>query len=145
MAKTRPDTIIIKGEAWVTHETEASVILTPGEFVIFDGSGEFALPAAGDLSKLIVIEDDLQGQEITDDYAVNDRVRAVFMQPGSVVQAILTDGQNVPIGRELEVDANGTLITIGSNQPIAVAMEAIDASDSAATAVASRRIEVMIL
>ena len=145
MAKTRPDTIIIKGEAWVTHETEAAVILTPGEFVIFDSSGEFALPAAGDLSKLIVIEDDLQGQEITDDYAVNDRVRAVFMQPGSVVQAILTDGQNVPIGRELEVDANGTLITIGSNQPIAVALEAIDASDSAATAVASRRIEVMIL
>jgi len=145
MAKARPDTIIIKGEAWVTHETEASVILTPGEFVIFDGSGEFALPAAGDLSKLIVIEDDLQGNEITDDYAVNDRVRAVFMQPGSVVQAILTDGQNVPIGRELEVDANGTLITIGSNQPIVVAMEAIDASDSAATPVASRRIEVMIL
>jgi len=145
MAKTRPDTIIIKGEAWVTHETEAAVIVTPGEFVIFDGSGEFVLPAAGDLSKLIVIEDDLQGQEIMDDYAVNDRVRAVFMQPGSVVQAILTDGQNVPIGRELEVDANGTLITIGSNQPIAVALEAIDASDSAATPVASRRIEVMIL
>ncbi len=145
MAKTRPDTIQIKGETWVTHEADAAVILTPGEFVIFDANGDFALPAAGDLSKLIVIEDDIQGQEITDDYAASDRVRAVFPQPGSVVQAILTDGQNVPLGRELEVDANGTLITIGSNQPIAVAMEAIDASDSAATAVASRRIEVMIL
>ncbi len=145
MAKTRPDTIQIKGETWVTHEADVDVIVTPGEFVVFSATGTFELPAAGDLSKLIAIENDIEGQEITDDYAANDRARAVFPQPGSVVQAILTDGQDVPIGRELEVDANGTLITIGSNQPIAVAMEAIDASDSAATAVASRRIQVLIL
>ncbi len=145
MAKSAPETILIKGDAWVTHEADAAVILTPGEFVVFDSSGEFALPTAGDLSKLIVIEDDIQGNEITDDYAASDRARAVFMQPGGVVYAILTDGQNVTIGTELEVDANGTLITIGSNQPIAVALEAVDASDSAATAVASRRIQVMVL
>ena len=145
MAKTNPDTILIKGDSWVTHEADAAVILTPGEFVIFDSSGDFALPAAGDLSKLIVIEDDLQGNEISDDYAAGNNTRAVFMQQGGVVRAILTDGQNVPIGRELEVDANGTLITIGSNQPIAVALEAVDASDSAATPVASRRINVMVL
>jgi hypothetical protein len=145
MAKTRPDTIQIKGESWVTHETEAAVILTPGEFVVFDSSGEFALPTAGDLSKLIVIEDDIQGNEITDDYAAGARVRAVFPQPGSVVQAILSDGVSVAIGAELELDAAGELIAIASNQPIAVAMEAIDASDSAATPVASRRILVMIL
>ena len=52
---------------------------------------------------------------------------------------------SVVIGAELELDGNGTLITIGSNEAIAVAMEAIDASDSAATAVASRRIQVLIL
>ena len=145
MAKTRPDTIQIRGEAWVTHEADAAVILTPGEFVTFDSVGDFALPAAGDTFKMIVIEDDLQGNEIADDYAAASRVRAVVPQPGSVVQAILTDGQNVPIGRELELDGNGTLITIGSNDAIAIALEAIDASDSAATPVASRRILVVIL
>lgn len=145
MAKARPDTIKIRGESWVTHEADAAVILTPGEFVTFDSSGDFALPAAGDTLKMIVVEDDLQGKEITEDYAATNRVRAFVMQPGSVVQAILTDGQDVPIGRELELDANGTLITIGSNDAIAMALEAIDASDSAATPVASRRILVMIL
>jgi len=145
MAKTRPDTIQIRGESWVTHEADAAVILTPGEFVTFDSNGDFALPSAGDTFKMIVIENDLEGEEITDDYAANDRVRAVVPQPGSIVQAILADGQNVPIGRELEIDANGELITIGSNTEVAVAFEAIDASDSAATPVASRRILVVIL
>jgi len=145
MAKARPETILVRGDSWVTHEADAAVAITPGEFVTFDSSGDFALPAAGDTLKLIAIENDIEGQEITDDYAAADRARAVVPQPGSVVQAILTDGQNVPIGRELELDGNGTLITIGSNEAIAMALEAIDASDSAATAVASRRILVMIL
>jgi len=145
MAKTNPDTILIKGDSWVTHEADAAVILTPGEFVTFDSSGDFALPAAGDTLKMIVIEDDLQGKEISDDYAATNNTRAVVPQPGSIVRAILTDGQNVPIGRELELDGNGTLITIGSNDAIAIALQAVDASDSAATPVASRRINVIIL
>lgn len=145
MAKTNPDTILIKGDSWVTHEADAAVALTPGEFVTFDSAGDFALPAAGDTLKLIVIEDDLQGNEISDDYAIANNTRAVVPQPGSVVRAILTDGQNVPIGRELELDGNGTLITIGSNEAIAMALQAVDASDSAATPVASRRINVLIL
>lgn len=145
MARANPETILIKGDSWVTHEADAAVALTPGEMVTFDSSGDFALPAAGDTLKLFVIEDDLQGNEISDDYAIGNNVRAVVPQPGSIVYAILTDGQNVPIGRELEVDANGTLITIGSNEAIAIALEAVDASDSAATAVVSRRIRVIIL
>jgi len=145
MAKANPETIMIKGDSWVTHEAVAAVALTPGEFVTFNGTRQFALPAAGDTLKMIMIENDIEGQEITDDYAALDQARAVVMQPGSIVRAILTDGQNVPIGRELELDGNGTLITIGSNEAIAMALEAVDASDSAATAVASRRINVLIL
>ncbi len=145
MAKANPETILIKGDAWVTHEVDADVIVTPGEFVVFSATGTFELPAAGDLSKLIVIESDIEGNEITDDYAVGENVRAVFMQPGGIVRAIITDGQNITIGLELEVDTNGTLIALGSNQPIAVALEAKDASDSAATSVANRRINVMVL
>ena len=145
MAKATPDTILIKGDAWVTHEEVASVALTPGEFVTFNSTRQFALPAAGDTLKMIAIEDDIQGNEISDDYAVNNIARAAVPQPGSIVRAILTDGQNVPIGRELELDGNGTLITIGSNDAIAIALEAVDASDSAATPVASRRINVIIL
>jgi hypothetical protein len=145
MAKARPDTISVKGDSWVNHEADAAVALTPGEFVTFDSAGDFALPAAGDTLKMIVIEDDLQGNEISDDYAATNNTQARVFQPGSIVQAILTDGQNVPIGRELELDGNGTLITVGSNEAIAMAFEAIDASDSAATPVASRRILVVIL
>ena len=145
MAKALPETILIKGDAWVTHEAPAAVILTPGEFVVFAADGDFELPAAGDLTKLIVIESDIEGNEITDDYAAADNCRAVFMQPGGIVRAIITDGQNITRGQELEVDTNGTLIGIGSNQPIAVALETIDASDSAATPIATRRMNVMVL
>ncbi len=145
MAKTNPDTILIKGDSWVTHEADAAVALTPGEFVTFDSAGDFALPAAGAILKLIVIEDDLQGKEISDDYAATNNTRAVVPQPGSVVRAIITDGQNIAIGDDLEIDANGTLIAQSSNEPVGIALEAVDASDSAATALASRRINIIIL
>ena len=145
MAKANPETIMIKGDSWVTHEAVAAVALTPGEIVTFNSTGQFALPAAGDVLKMFVIEDDIAGQEITVDYDINDNCRAVVAQPGSIIFAILTDGQSVPIGRTLEVDANGTLITTGSNVEIAMALEAVDASDSAATPVASRRIKVLVL
>lgn len=145
MAKTNPETILIKGDSWVTHEAVASVALTPGEFVTFDSSGEFALPTAGDTLTMIVIEDDIAGQEITVDYDINDNCRAVVPQPGSVVYAVLADAQNVPIGRELEMDGNGHLITIGSNEEVAIAMEAVNSSDSATTPLGSRRIQVLIL
>lgn len=145
MAKTNPDTILIKGDAWVTHEANAAVALTPGEFVVFSSSLEFELPAAGDLSKLIVIEDDIQGKEISDDYAADTVARAAFMQPGGVVRAIIADGVNITIGLELEVNNAGHLVALASNQPIAVALEAVDSSDSATTAISSRRINVMVL
>ncbi len=145
MAKTNPETILIKGDSWVTHEANAAVALTPGEIVTFDSSGDFALPAAGDTLFMIVIEDDIAGQEITVDYDANDNCRAVVPQPGSVVFAVLADGQNVPIGRELEIDSAGHLITIGSNEEVAMAMEAVDSSDSATTPLGSRRIQVLVL
>lgn len=146
MAKTNPDTILIKGDSWVTHEADAAVALTPGEFVVFASDGDFELPAAGDMSKLIVIEDDLQGKGITDDYAIAANCRAVFPQPGSIVRAIIADGVIITIGLELEVNNAGHLIALASNQPIAVALEAVDSlSDSAATAISARRINVMVL
>lgn len=145
MAKTNPDTILIKGDSWVTHEADAAVALTPGEFVVFASDGDFELPAAGDLSKLIVIENDIEGQDLTVDYAAGDRARAVFPQPGSVVRAIIADGVNITIGLELEVNNAGHLIALSSNQPIAVALQAVNSSDSAATAISARRINVMVL
>lgn len=144
MARTNPATIMIKGDAWVTHEAVAAVILTPGEFVDFDSTGKFALPTAGQVLKMIVIESDLEGSEITDDYAADERVRAVVPQPGSVVRAILADGQSVAIGDPLELDANGELTDVSGNTVMAIAMEAVDASDSATTAQNSRRINVLI-
>ena len=145
MATANPATIIVKGDAWVTHEAVASVALTPGEFVTFDSSGEFALPAAGANLQMIMIEDDIAGQEIPVDYDVNDNSRAVVPQPGSVVLAVLADGQSVAIGDDLEIDANGHLIDVSSNEAVALAMEAVDASDSATTALNDRRIQVIII
>ena len=145
MAKALPETIMIKGDSWVTHEANASVALTPGELVTFDSNGDFALPSAGDTLFMVVIEDDLQGKEITEDYDANNNCRAIVPQPGSLIYAVLADAQNVPIGRELEIDAAGHLITIGSNEEVAIAMEAVNSSDSATTPLGSRRIKVLVL
>jgi hypothetical protein len=145
MAKSTPDTILIKGDAFVVHEAVANAALTPGEFVKFNSSGEFIVTVAADNIKLIVIEDDLQGNEITDDYTAANIARAAYMQPGSIVRAIIADGQNISIGDELEMTSGGELTGVGSAEVVAVALEANDSSDSAATAQNSRRCNVMLV
>lgn len=152
MAKSRPETIVLRGD-YDIKEAQAGGAITPGHLIKRSSATAVVVhaAAAGAAQKLFAIENDIAGDDITVNYASGSVVRFVNAKPGDEIYAILADGQNVAAGDFLVSNGNGELqkVTVAATTldtaVIAVALEAIDASDSATTAVASRRIKVEIL
>ena len=155
MAKSTPDTIVLVGDP-IYWEGLANGTPTPGHLAEFGTTAddfEVHGTAGGNAAPMFFVEDDIKGSEITTNYVDNNQCKVAFMPPGGCVYAILADGENAAIGDYLMSNGNGELkeftaddaTSPGENTVIAVATEAVDASDSAATAVASRRIKVAIL
>lgn len=144
MAKTVPDTIVLRGSG-IYVEADAAATITPGHLVEYDTSGDFALGATTTVLPIFARENDIVGGEITDNYSSGGKVLGIIPQRGAMVYAILADGENVAIGADLEPAASGELQAVTSGAVVAVAAEAVDASDSAATPVASRRIKAIIV
>jgi len=158
-------TIMVSGDG-APKEGIASGAITPGQLLSrTSAAGTFIRHATqgGDIvPKIVAVEDDLQGNEIEDDYATTARVFARIVQPGDEVNCLLADGQNAAIGDELESNGDGDLKThtaAASNsngafdeggesiysQPIfGVALEALDMSDTSGADPASRRILVEV-
>ena len=95
------------------------------------------------------VEDALQGNLITDDYADGATVEHHIEQKGSVVYALIKAGEDIDIGDELISNGDGTLIENGSEgsgvtvrQIIGYAIEAVDLTGSTAV---DTRIAVRIL
>lgn len=152
------NTIILQGHG-VRREAIANAAITPGHLVELMSTNKVRkhATAGGNAMKAFAVEDDLQGNDISDDYAAAATVQYNIMQPGDVVYALLANGQNVAIGDFLESAGDGTLQkhtadtwasagagTIYSNQIIGIALEAVDMSDSSA-ADPSGRIKVLIV
>jgi len=148
-------TITIKGDG-VRNERQANGTITPGHLLVLQSTGKVVVHAsAGNVAqKMVAVEDDLQGKEITDNYTTGNRVQYNVFRPGDVFLGILADGQNASIGSFLESNANGELRVYAADSAGAVeypnsivgqAITAVNASDSAATAVASRRIQVEVM
>ncbi len=152
--KTTRDTIIVIGTG-TQYEAPADAAITPGQLVELLSTGDVQkVSTAGELTEnLVAVEDALQGNTIADDYAADDRVFHRAFKSGDEVYLILADGEDASIGSLIEPAAAGEVrvAVLTSAGPLAtpasiigVAVEAVDASDSAATAVASRRIVVRI-
>lgn len=138
-------TITIKGDG-VRYEAKGVAVITPGMLVELTSAAaeESVQPhstADGNAERSFAVEDDLQGKEIGDNYAINDRVQYNLWNSGDEVLAILNDGENVVRGDKLSSAGNGNLKKFVSDsagavevpEPIvAVAMEAVDMSDSSA-------------
>lgn len=147
-------TIVLLGDG-TAKEAVANAAITPGHLVELMTTGKLRVHAnAGqNAAKAFAVEDDLQGKSITDDYAASSQALYRVFKSGDEVFAILADGQSATIGSFLDSNGNGELKVHSADSAgiveyplaiVAVAMEAVDASDSAATAVASRRIRVEI-
>ena len=140
-------TIIVQEKSAVEFEALANAAITPGQLVelISTGKVQKVASASADSETAIAIEDSLQGNDIADDYVAGGTVRYRIPGRGDVVNAILADGEVAVIGTFLECATGGELQAHSTGVRKFVALEAIDASDSTATAVASRRIKVRVL
>lgn len=161
MASTVAKTIILKGKG-IRKERIANAAITPGHLVELMSTDKVRVhaTAGGNCQKAFAVENDLIGADIDTAYAALARVQFEVMERGSEVNAILKNGENVAIGDFLESAGNGELqkhvadvdlnapgsanFTVYTNQIVAVAIQAVNLSDSS-DADPSNRIKVEIL
>lgn len=154
MAKTTPETILLKGDP-IYNEKEAGGAITPGHLLEFSGSNVVVhATAGGKAAARFARENDIGGDDIDHAYASGEVVLYMECPPGTEVLALLADGENASVGSYLESAANGELrvvdadtsagtIVVGSI--IAQAIQALDLSDSAADPTSEQRIKVVIV
>lgn len=148
--------------AWLTvggevkrMERIAAAAITPGHLVALTSANKFqAHGSAGqNAAAIFAVEDDLQGREIGTAYSTGERVQANVGRPGDEVAALIEDGQTIAIGDYLESAGDGTLRKHVASSAgaveypkaiVAMALEAVDLSDSSA-ADPSNRIRVMVV
>ena len=155
------NTIKLKNYSDVFEEFDASGVIIPGELLTFDSNGDVKphATAGGNVGPVMfALEDELQGKEINESYAIGDKVNVWIPGRGDQVYAILADGQNAAIGSLLESDGSGGLNVHTAdvsdapnltNQIVGVAMEAVDRSgsteDSSSPLGGDYRIRIMII
>lgn len=153
------NTITLKVRSQVLRkEYQAGGTITPGMLVVID-SDNLADPhgtAAGNHRRAFAVEDDLQGNDIDDDYTVDNMVQVNHFAPGEEVYAWLQgESTAVVIGSALQSAGDGTLVLhvapdlevsgaapdLALNQIVGFALEAVDVSDSGT---ANGRIEIEV-
>jgi hypothetical protein len=144
-------TITLKSYTDVFNEYDAVSAITPGMLIEYTSAGKVQAHsnAGQNAFPMFAIEDALQGKDIDEAYAANDKVRCWHAQPGDEVYAILNDGETIVKGDFLESAGNGNLqkhvadiaeggssaetvtdTTIYSKQIVAQALEAMDLASS---------------
>ena len=127
------NTIMLKGR-FSREEAPAGEALKPGMFVELESDGVIVAhdTAGGVAEKAIVVEDALQGKTIYEGYAPGDPVQFNILCPGAVVQARISDGEEISVGDVLVSDGDGALQawSSGGEYPLAVALAELDMSGS---------------
>jgi len=125
------NTITIKGQG-VRNERIANATIKPGALVELMSTGKLRAhaTAGGNAQTAFAVEDDLQGKGIGDNYAADAKVQYNIFAPGDQVYAWLANGQDVAVGDFLESAGGGEFRAFTSGVPVAVAVEAVDMSDS---------------
>lgn len=147
-------TIKLKKYLDVVIEHEAAAAITPGMLLQLNSTNKVQAHASSSGSvtpPMFALEDELQGKGITDNYASGDRVQVWVAQRGEVVNALLTDGENVSIGDKLASSGTGFLKkhdndSIHLEEIVGIALEAINrSSSSGADTNKTGRIAVMVI
>lgn len=143
---TKPHTIRLRGGEGQFEEAIAVGVIKPGHLVSLASTGKVAVNAAAGAAceKMFALEDALQGRTITHAYAADELVSLYIAQPGDLIYAFLSGGEDAETGEKLTSNGDGALkVASGGDIPIGVAVEDVDASDSSGTA--DERIRVRIL
>jgi hypothetical protein len=145
MAKTNPETILLRGEP-NRREFEADGAITPGHLIQLDTDGKITVhgSSGGRHARLFAVENDVGGDGIDHAYAATEVVQVHAAQPGDEVYAWLADGQDIAVGAQLQSGGSGNLIAVAStNQAVGIALEALDLSASANSA--AGRIKILVV
>ena len=146
--------IILKDFLKVFEEYEAAGTITPGMLIEYTSAGKVQAhsSAGANVIPMLALEDELQGNDIDDDYSSGDQVQCWIPQRGAQALLMVADGQDISVGDLLESDGNGKVQahaadsagTLYPKQIVGEALEAVDMSGSSA-ADPSGRIKVRIL
>lgn len=142
-------TIKLKSYNDVINEYEAASTITPGMLIeLTDNELVRAHNRSGrNVFPMFATEDDLQGDDIDDNYSDGDKVQCWIPTRGDEVFAILADGEDVSIGDFLDSNGDGYLkkhvdemetwgeseagqVNVYPLQTLAIALEAKDLSGS---------------
>jgi hypothetical protein len=114
MPASTPSTILINSVGQVHFkEAPANGTVTPGDFLERATDGDLQRQATSEVAgpKLIALENDLEGDSISDDYASGDNVRAAYLKPGDEVYAFVpASAAAIVIGDHLVFDGTGCVI-----------------------------------
>jgi len=143
------NSIRVKNYLNVEEELVAVAGITPGMLIEETAAGEVQVhsTSGGNAIPMFALENELEGQGITDAYEADDPVQCWFPQRGDQVYAYLAGDETAVIGDFLESDGAGSLkvhvadvesfesaeagsITVYPLQIVGQAMEAVDLSDS---------------
>lgn len=132
------NTIKLKKYLDIVEEFVANAAITPGMLIELMSTNKVRAHADADgpvTPKMFALEDELQGNGITDAYSANNVVQVWVCVPGEQVYALLADGENASIGEKLVSNGNGYLKCASGDSSteeayVAIAMEAVDRSTS---------------
>lgn len=149
------NTIMIRGAENARRlERVAAAAITPGQLLELTSADKVQRHSTGGGRhfRLVAVEDELQGKEISEDYAADARVQFNVVQPGDEINALIADGEDIAIGDQLESNGDGDLRECSGDSGqsaedsfFGVALEAIDLSDSSGADPSSRRCRVLVL
>jgi hypothetical protein len=106
-----PNTIVLKGRPTRKEEIAGGAI-TPGHLIMRNSDGEFVVHGtAGQRAQPIFAgEDEMQGKDIDEAYAENDRVLGWYAHSGCEIYALVPAGAAaIVVGNPLESAGDGTL------------------------------------
>lgn len=115
----------------IDEQLVAAEAITPGHLIEVN-AGKYRKHASASGAGAAIFADyrGEMGKSIDTDYAINDRVKAIFAGQGCRINAIVASGDTITMGQELESDGAGRL-KVGTTKPIARAAE--DHSPESAT------------
>ena len=127
--KSDPETIILKGTP-IFKEGKTDEKLSPGHIIEIGGTEDIQKQSTAqqDCQRNIVVENDLDGKTIEDEYAANARVFYGTCQPGvEVLARVAAAAPAITKGNFLEAKGDGTVrkLTAGGTA-IGIALEALD-------------------
>ena len=145
MAKTNPETIILRGKYHIQKEGRTSEALSPGHILERGGTADIQKNNAANriAGLLIAIENAAAGGDINEAYAANDNVVFVACYSGMEVYARIPAGANISKNDLLTCTNDGAVQDTGATQALACGIALEDKDNSSGTTETFVRMEVV--